>query len=494
MGFKDLRDWMNKLESEGELKRIKAQVDWDKEIGAVTNAAWRKGFSGLLFENIKDYQNARCRKLFTGALVNNRQVALMFGLPPDTGFRELIKVFRERLKNRTKPVVVESGAVKENIVKGGDISLYDFPVPLWNKMDGSRYINTGCGVVTRDLENGLHNIGLYRGDIADKKRIAQTIVPSQHIGQHFAKYAAQGKEMPIAVVYGWDPSMVFIASAAIPRDICEYDVMGGMRQEPVELVKCETSDLEVPASAEIVIEGFVSPDPATYDWQGTFGEFTGYYASGKTKKPVIRVECITHRNDPIYVGTLGGSIPGLPSEAASMINIHRTAMVWEAIEKAGVPGLLDVHILPPSRETTVVLKIRKAYNGHGKHIALTLLGSALPSPSCKNVIVVDEDIDIYDFESLVWALDYRIDPSDNDIVVIPGLLSAEVYPNIRPEYKDIPRFGGVTASRMIIDATKNWSYGKREEWGNDFYPPVAFRLSDEDKSLLEKKWKEYGLE
>lgn len=400
MGFRDLREWIDKLELEGELKRIKAQVDWDKEIGAVTNAAWCKGFSGLLFENIKDYQNTRCSRLFTGSLVNNRQIALMFGLPKDTPFRDLINVFRERLKNQIKPAVVTSGPVKENIVKGDDISLYDFPVPLWNRLDGGRYINTCCGVVTRDLENGIQNIGLYRGDIADKNRIPQTIVPSQHIGQHFAKYIDQSKEMPIAVVYGWDPSLVFVASAAVPRDICEYDVMGGIRQEPVELVKCETSGLEVPASAEIVIEGFVSPDPDTYDWQGTFGEFTGYYASGKTKKPVIRVECITHRNDPIYVGTLGGSLPGQPSEATTMINIHRTAMVWEAIEKAGVPGLLDVHILPPSRETTVVLKINKTYNGQGKHIALTLLGSTLPATSCKNVIVVDDDIDIYDFAAM----------------------------------------------------------------------------------------------
>lgn len=493
MGFKDLREWLNKLESEGELKRIKAQVDWDKELGAITITALRRGFSGLLFENIKGYQNARCRKLFTGALVNNRQIAMMFGLPEDTTHRDLVSAFRERLNNRLEPIIASSGQVKENIVKGDDVCLYDLPVPHWDRLDGGRYINTSCGVVTRDPETGIHNVGLYRGMIADRNRISQTIVPSQHIGQHFAKYQEMGKEMPVAVVYGWDPSLVFVACAGIPKGVCEYDVMGSIRQEPVELVKCETSDVMVPASAEIVVEGFVSPDPETYEWEGPFGEFTGYYASKRTKKPVIRVECMTHREDPVYVGTLGGSIPGMPSEAATMISVHRTAMVWEAIERAGVTGLLDVRILPPSCETTVVLKIHKTYRGQGKHIAFTVIGSSLPINSCKNVMVVDDDIDIYDFEALAWAFDYRVNPKE-DLVVIPGLPGVEVDPTIHPDDKDILRYGGCIENRLIIDATKTWSYGRRAEWGNDFYPPVAFRLSEEEKELIDKRWQEYGLE
>src|SRR4030042_3858349 len=251
MGFKDLRDWLGKLESEGELKRVKTQVDWDKEIGAISSVARQRGLSGLLFENIKDYQKTRCRKLFTGSLVNSRQIALMFGLPKDTHLRDLVGAFRERFKNRIKPKTVASGEVKENVVKGGEISLYDFPVPFWNKLDGGRYIDTLGAVVTRDPDNGIQNVGIYRGMIVDKNRIAKLIAPSQHIGQHFSRYKALGREMPVAVVYGWDPSMAFAGCAPVPKEVCEYDVMGSIRQEPVELVKCETSDLEVPASAEI---------------------------------------------------------------------------------------------------------------------------------------------------------------------------------------------------------------------------------------------------
>ena len=199
MGFKDLREWLDKLESAGELKRIKAQVDWDKELGAVANMAARKGFTNLLFENIKGYQDKRCNKVFVISAGNPGQIAMILGVSEDSHPRDLVNVFRERVSNPIKPVIVDGGQVKENILKGDDICLYDLPVPHWHDLDGGRYINTGCGVVTRDPENGIMNIGLYRGMIADKNRIAQIIVPSQHIGQHFTKYAEMGKEMPFPI-------------------------------------------------------------------------------------------------------------------------------------------------------------------------------------------------------------------------------------------------------------------------------------------------------
>jgi UbiD family decarboxylase len=492
MGFKDLREWLNKLEQEGELKHIKALVDWNREIGAVTAMARQKGLSGLLFENIKDYQNTWCKKIFTGSLVNSRQLALMFGLPKDTHHRDLVKTFRERYKNRLQPQIVTSGSVKENILKGDSINLFDIPVPFWNKMDGGRYISTLCGVVTRDPENGIQNVGIYRGMILDKNKIGQVIVPMQHIGQHFAKYRELRRDMPIAIVYGWDPCLAFLGCAPVPKDICEYDVMGGIRQEPIKLVKCETSDLEVPAEAEIVIEGFVSPDSATFENEGPFGEYTGYYAWKVAKRPVVKVSCITHRNDPIFVGTLASALPGQPGEGATMMSVHWAAMVWETIEKAGIPGLLDVRMLPPSCETSVALKIHKTYRGQAKHIALALVGSSMPLHSCKNIIVVDDDIDIFNYESLSWAIDYRVNPTENSILVLPGMPGIDSDPAIRPDARNVEAFGGGSTNRIIIDATKNWSFGRREEWNNDFYPPVNI-LPEDMKKFVVNRWKEYGL-
>lgn len=489
----DLRDWLLRLESEGELQRIKAEVDWDLELGAVTAIAREKGLSGLLFENIKDYQDSSGRRVFTGSLVNPRQISMMFGLPKETSQKELVATFRERFRNGIKPVTVKTGPVKENIVKGKDVNVLDFPVPRWNHLDGGRYIGTLAGIVTRDPENRILNLGLYRAMVLDKNRLGMFMNTMSHGGQHLSKYAGQGKDMPIALVIGWGPSMGFCGCAPVPRNLCEYDVMGSIRQKPVELVRCETSDLEVPASAEIVIEGSMSADPGTFEMEGPFGEYTGYYSWRDTKKPVINIDCVTFRNDPIFVGTLASSLPGQRGEGANMMNIVWTAMVWETVEKSGIPGLLDVRFMPPSCETTVVLKIHKTYNGHGKHIAMALVGSSLPFQSCKNIIVVDDDIDIFDYQSISWAIDYRVNPSENDLIILPEMPTIPTDPSVRAERRDPAVTGGVCFTRTIIDATKNWNYGRREEWGNDVYPPVN-RISEEQRSLVQKRWKEYGLD
>jgi UbiD family decarboxylase len=492
MGFQDQRDWLARLESEGELRRVTAEVDWDVELGCVANVAFGKGFPALLFENIKGYRDARCRKVLTGHLINNRQIAMMFGLPKSAHPREIIDLYRARLKEPVKPKRVSSGPVKENIIRGEQIDLYQFPVPVWHRLDGGRYVNNFCGVVTRDPETGLVNIGLYRGMVASKNRIPMTIAPSQHIGQHFTKYRQMGQEMPIAVINGWDPVLEFTAASGIPNDLCEYDVMGAIRQAPVNLVKCETSDLEVPASAEIVFEGFVSPELATYEWEGPFAEFTGYYASEKRKKPVIRVECITHRNDPTFTGTLMAIGPGHPSEQVTVTTISATAMIFEAVERSGVPGLLDARILPASGAPNVALRIRKTYRGQAKQMAMAVMGAALPYYIAKNVIVVDDDIDVYDFEAIDWAFAHRFNPVE-DIVIVPGLPGTVIDPVIAPEQRDLVKFGGGISNRMIMDMTKTWDFGRREEWGNDFYPPVAFKLTPEDQARVEQRWEEFGL-
>ncbi len=489
----DLREWIIRLESEGELKRIKTEVDWDLELGAVTAMARQKGLSGLLFEKIKGYQNADCRRVFTGSLVNTRQISMMFGLARNTDHRELVSAFRKRFRNGIKPVTVESGPVKDHIVKGSDVNVLDFPVPRWNHLDGGRDIGTLAGVVTSDPESGLQNLGLYRAMVLDANRLGMFMNAMSHGGQHLSKYASKGKDMPIALVIGYDPSMAFCGCAPVPKDICEYDVMGSIRQRPVELVRCETSDLEVPASAEIVIEGSMCADPATYVFEGPFGEYTGYYSWRETKKPVIKIDCVTFRNDPIFAGTLASALPGQPGEGASMMNVVWTAMAWEAIERSGVQGLLDVRFMPPSCETTVVLKIHKTYNGQGKHIAMALVGSSLPFQSCKNIIVVDEDIDIFDYESITWAIDYRVNPTENDVIVLPEMPTIPTDPSVRAEKRDPAPTGGVCFTRTIMDATKNWNYGRREDWGNDCYPPVN-KPSDEQRALVQRKWKEYGLE
>jgi len=240
---RDLRSWIEKLEAEGELSRIKAKVDWDGEIAEIRRQVLAQRGPAILFENIKDYEDTWCKKLFTGDLATTRRIALMLDLPKDTSRTDVLQLLRRRFKEPIAPEHVATGPVKENIVKGGDVDLFQIPVPKWHPLDGGRYINTWCGVVTMDPEDRKHNVGLYRGMIRDRDKIGVLLIPAKGWGVHYDKYRQMGKPMPVALVYGWDPSMVLAAGIPL-TNISEYEAMGAVRQEPVPLCKCETSDLE----------------------------------------------------------------------------------------------------------------------------------------------------------------------------------------------------------------------------------------------------------
>src|SRR5450432_1355730 len=267
--FGDLRGWIAALKANNELHEIDAEVDWNIELGTIMRLAQGPGTGpALLFNNIKDYNKpgSRCRRVFGSALNNYRRIAIMLGLPPDTHPRELVKISRNILEGAIPPRIVNSGPVKQNIVTGRDVDLEEFPTPYWNRLDGGRYLITYAGVVTKDPHTGVMNVGVYRGMLAGRDKIPILMWRAQHIGHHVTAWQAHGKkEMPIAVAIGWEPSLGFCAGSPVPKGICEYDVMGAIRGEPVELVKCETSDLYVPASAEIVIEGVLGLDPDTYE-------------------------------------------------------------------------------------------------------------------------------------------------------------------------------------------------------------------------------------
>ena len=284
MQFGDLRGWIAHLRREDELHEVTAEVDWDCELGTITRRAFGNGNGpALLFSNIKEYQhNARCTQLFTGGLSNYSRVALMFGLPKTASITDLVKAARTAYSGRVPPVRVATGPVKENIITGDDINLFEFPAPRWHRRDGGRYINTMQGTVTRDPTTGRMNVGIYRGMIGQKNTIPVLLWRPQNWGQDFAKYSGKGEEMPVAFIYGWEPCLPFCASSPVPPDVSEYDVMGALRGAPVELVDCATVPLQVPASAEIVIEGWISPDPATFEMEGPFGEYTGYFGGDRS--------------------------------------------------------------------------------------------------------------------------------------------------------------------------------------------------------------------
>src|SRR6204780_3898748 len=422
VAFGDLRGWLQALDGAGELQTIDAEVDWNIELGTVARLAQGPGTGpALLFNKIRDYgENARCRQGFAGALSSYRRIAMMFGLPPDTPPRELVKLGRTVLTGAIPPKIVNTGPVKENIVKGDDVDLNDFPAPQWNRADGGRYILTYGGVVTKDPNTNVMNVGVYRGMVAGKTMIPMLTWRAQHIGHHATAWQQLGHtEMPIAVAIGWEPSLDFVGGAPGPKNLCENDVVGAIRGAPVDLVKCETVDLHVPATAEIVIEGYLGLEPDTYTMKGPFAEVTGYVAGDASPKPAIRVTAITHRTDPILRGTIEGSMPGSFSENGMCSWIMRAATAWNVLDRAGVPGITDVWCPPVQAGVHTLVQIKQSYRGQAKQVANARWGSSAAHVRYKHLTVVDDDIDLHDYAAVDWATAFRVNAGENDIVIMP---------------------------------------------------------------------------
>jgi UbiD family decarboxylase len=495
--FGDLRGWIAALKAHGELHEIDAQVDWNIELGTVMRLAQGPGTGkALLFNNIKDYNkpSSRCRRVFGSALNNYRRIALMLGLPPDTHPRELVKISRNILEGAIAPRIVDSGPVKENIVTGKDVDLEELPVPYWNRLDGGRYLITYAGVVTKDPQTGVMNVGIYRGMLAGRDKIPILMWRAQHIGHHATSWLAAGqREMPIAVAIGWEPSLGFCAGSPVPKGICEYDVMGALRGAPVDLVKCETVDLHVPASAEIVIEGYLGLDPDSYMMEGPYAEFTGYLASERSPKPTIRVTCITHRHDPILRGTIEGCLPGSYSENAVGSSIMRAATAWNVLDRSGVPGITDVWCPPVQAGINALVRMQQTYRGQAKQAANALWGSTAAHVRYKHVTVVDDDIDIHDYAAVDWAIAHRVNAGENDIVIMPGTFGLGLDPSTRRRDRNPALFGTGKWNRVLIDATMNLDYDPDPDLGGARFPPTVWPNQD-DVAAVEARWRELGLD
>ena len=488
VAFSDLRAWIDDLEERNELKTIGAEVDWDEEIGAIAREVSSQFGPALLFENIKEHKDTLCRRLFTNGTGTRQRVCRFLGVLESTTYRELVPVFKERFSRPVKPVTVNTGPVKENIIKGDAVDLFQFPVPKWNPHDGGRYICTSASIVTRDPDTGILNAGTYRGMIAKKNTIGVLLAMTQGWGKHFSKYKNRGQEMPVAVVIGWDQTLFLAASTPVNHP--EYEMAGSLRGAPVELVRCETSDLMVPASAEIVLEGFISPDPKSYEPEGPFSEYPGYYAGRKTPKHAIRVECVTHRDDPIFHGCLTGASPGRTNEGTTWTPATFSAMAWHYLEQAGVANVTGVW--RGKWPELLRVQIRKSHRGHAQQVAAALWGCHLGNYAGKHLIVVDDDIDIHDWEAIEWALCYRVNAGLGDIATFHGTSGSMLDPSVPLEERDSVKYGHGKWTRVLIDATINWELQPQEQYNGNRYPPLGTAISDRMSETLKRRWKEYG--
>src|ERR1043166_6223120 len=342
MPYTDLRDWLKQVDGFGELKTVEG-ADWDLEIGAITEMARKESKVPpcIVFDDIKDYPKGR--RLAVGLPNSMKRVALTTDMPVDLPPMEFVKTWRQRIKDMQPipPRAVKDAPFFENVLEEKDLDVLKFPTPRYSIGDGGRYIGT------------------YRIMIQDGKNLGLYMSPGRHGRIQMEKFFAENRPFPVAVAIGYDP-LIFMASAfEVPYGLSEYDFAGGLRRAPIDVVRLERSGLPVPASAEMIIEGECLPDERREE--GPFGEWTGYYASSSRAEPVIKIRRIYHRNDPIMTGA-PPSKP--PTEATFYKSFWRSAMIWEELERAGVPDIQGVWC-PPEGNTRLwtVVSIKQRYPG-----------------------------------------------------------------------------------------------------------------------------------
>ena len=470
----DVRDWIQRAEEIGELKRVKGEVDWDQELTAIYYLTGKTPSApSLLFEKIKDYPDGyRVLGNFPGPSLD--RVALSLGIPTGQSPMAMIQEIRRRCKNRIPPVIVskEEAPVNENIQTGDEIDVTKFPAPKTFPLDGGRYIGTADVIITRDPENGNMNVGTYRNMVMGKDKIGFYISPGKDALLHREKYWRQGKPCEVAAVYGMDPVLYAVGSTSFPSNASEYDYAGGIRGEGIEVFRGEATDLLLPARAEIILEGVSYPGKTMRE--GPFSEFTGYYARPAEETPYIEVKCIHHRNDPILTTAL---MTDKNTGCATMQSLMRSAKVWDDLDAMGVPGIKGVFSHPIAIFGLVVVSIRQLRAGHSSQVLALAAQCTAAAYYTKWIIVVDEDVDPTDLNQVFWAMSTRCNPAD-DIDILRNTWSTYLDPTKNPP-EERP-YG----SKALINACKEHkflkTFAKTTRLNEEVYRKVCSRWGELD--------------
>lgn len=447
----DLRSWIALMQEAGELITVKG-AEREKEIGGIVDIAMRKmGRPAVLFEDIPGYQPGF--RVLANLLTSVRRIAITLGLPKETSEVDLVRFWRDYLKNSpTKaPKPVNAGALLENTLAGDDVNLLSIPAPRWHEGDGGYYIGTGCMVIMKDRDSGWVNYGAYRIQAHDRKTASVMISKGKHGDILMRRYHDAGEPCPIAVVVGVHPGLFAVAGLEIPYGKNEFEAAGGLLGQEIRVIHGPATGLPIPAEAEIAFEGFVHKDDLIEE--GPLGEWTGYYAGGKKVEPAIRVENMWHRNNPI----LTGAIPGIPPNDDTFYRgTARAGVVWHELEAAGVPEVRGVwsHEAGGSR-MWLTISIKQMYAGHSRQAGLIASQCHAGAYANRVVVVVDEDINPADMDKVVWAICTRCDPRD-DVDILKGCWSTTLDPMAYP-----PERRNMN-SRMVIDACKPWN--RMHDW------------------------------
>ncbi|MFC1870474.1 UbiD family decarboxylase [Chloroflexota bacterium] len=475
MMFNDLRELINKAREIGEYELVEG-ADWNEEIGAIGDLKSQLPESPLLvFDNIKGYPAGY--RVATNLATTPRRIALIFGLPEESRGIELVRAFKDRIKQELSPippVEVATGPVQENVLVGDDIDLYKFPTPKWHELDGGRYIGTGCAVVSRDPDTGGINLGTYRAQVQDKATTTMALSQGHHGNIIARKYWAKGQACPMALCCGEAPIVYAAASFDIPWGLSEYDWAGGWQGKPIEVISGPATGLPIPATAEIVLEGELVPPEVETRSEGPFGEWEGYYAGGVRQLPAFRVKTLLHRNNPIILGSPPSILPRVWTLGR---HIQKAAALWDELDRQ-LPGVKGVSIIEEATiRKIVVISLQQLYGGHAKQAAMLAAGVLATAYALKYVIVVDDDIDPTNISEVLWALGTRSEPEE--IETIRGCWGNISNPLLTPQQH---KMDDREHSLGIILACKPYKYMKE-------FPP-SIKTSPELAAKVRKKWPE----
>ncbi len=451
VAWRDLREWLTLVESHQHLARIKAPVNPEEELAAITlMAAQTIEAPALLFENLQG--NPLQARVLSNMLGSSAaRYALTVGLDPRLSLTDMIRASRPLLGRRLAPrhVARETAPVNEVVLRGKDIDMTRFPVPKFWPDDGGRYIGTGDITFTRDPSSGRINVGVYRQMLHSADRIGLYCSPGKHGRLDREAWWARGEPCEVVAAYGIDPALFMVGAQSFAFADSELDAAGGLTGRPVELCDAETVSLPIPAQAEIVIEGILEPGEMMPE--GPLGEFTGYYGNPRSPQPVIRVTALHYRRNPILTAALMAPYPAC--EIGAYYAIMRSAKIWSDLDLFGVPGIAGVYSHPAAASGwgMLVVSMRQQYVGHVAQVLALAAQCPAAAYYTKWIIAVDDDVDPTDINQLLWVLSTRCDPAA-DIDLLRNTLSTGLDPS-----KGLPEerpYG----SKALINACKPYRH------------------------------------
>jgi 4-hydroxy-3-polyprenylbenzoate decarboxylase len=492
MSYRDLRDFLSQLERAGELKRVAAEVDPNLEITEVCDRVLKSGGPALLFEKPKGHAIPVLGNLFG----TTRRIALAMGADPTAnplealrdigvllaflkepepprGFRDVLErwipIGKQVMHMAPKEV---SGAPCQQLAwEGKDVDLARLPIQTCWPEDAGPLITWGL-TITRGPRKARQNLGIYRQQVIAPNKLIMRWLPHRGGAIDFREHseAKPGEPFPVAVALGADPATILAAVAPIPDTLSEYQFAGLLRGSRTEVARCLGSDLQVPASSEIVLEGVIGPGESAVE--GPFGDHTGYYNERETF-PVFTVERVTLRREPIYHSTYTGKPPDEPAVLGAALN-----EVFVPILRKQFPEIEDFYLPPEGCSYRLaVVSMKKQYPGHAKRVMFGIWSALRQFMYTKFIIVTDDDVDIRDWKEVVWAMTTRVD-AGRDVLIVE---------NTPIDYLDFASPIAGLGSKMGIDATHKWPEETSRSWGR----PIAMQSGVKER--VDRLWKDLGL-